>query len=200
MKYEIDGLKKGTIIKNYKLKSYYEIKKLKLVKKYHLKINYLKGKSGNLYTTNIEDINDTIKNLEVKMLNQLKKLLEDEEIQKNSSIKYLEKELIKFDIFSSIVTVTMPAFFMIKYNNFFNILLLFPNLLAKLYYKISIGMDYTEIFYRDIEKYHLYLENQKLFEEKIKFININNIDNYDLKIIEESISDCKNEKTLAKRR
>lgn len=202
MKYEIDGVKSGTIIKNYKLKSYYSIKKLKLIKKYHFKINFLKGKPGNLYTTNIEDINDTIKVTEEKMLKQLKQLLKDEVTTKNSATKYLEKKLKSFNVLSSAVTITIPAVFMIKYNNFFNLFLIFPNLLAKLYYTISLGIDYVEEFYKDVQKYQLYLENKTLFDEKTNFIDINTIDNYDLEVIKKILSSIKNnqEKKLVKRR
>lgn len=202
MKYEIDGIKKGITIKNYKVKSYYSLRKLKLIKKYHFKINFLKGKSANLYTTNIEDVKDVIKVTEDKMLKQLKALLKNEEITKNSALKYLEKKLNIFNVVSLIITATMPTIFILKYNNINNLFLIIPNLLAKFYYTISIGIDYTNEFYSDIQKYNLYLENEKLFNKENCDININNIDNYDLNTIKDVISELQNncEKKLVKRR
>lgn len=202
MKYEIDGIDSKVIIKNYKIKRYYKFKNFKFVKQYKFKINFLKGKSGNLYTNNIEDIKDQIKITEEKMLKQLKELLKDESTTNNSALKFLERKLENFNTLSNVVTFTIPTIFMIKYENLLNLLLIIPNLLAKLYYTISLGIDWTEEFYKDVKKYQLYLDNKLLFDKEISSVDINTIDNYELESVQEIVDEIKNKdaKKLVKRR
>lgn len=189
MKYQIYGCKDGTIVKNYKVNSYYVVKKFKLKKKYHLKINYIKGKSGNLYTYHMEDVNEVIENLEIKMLKQIKALVSDSKIIEESAKMYADKNSFIFAKISNAVTVLMPIITSIAYKNAANLLFVFPNLAAKIYYTFYLHTEWKLCFYDDIEKYKLYLDNQNI-------VDINELDKINL----QGLTDKIEEKRLIKRR
>lgn len=189
MKYHVYGCKNGTIIKNYKVNSYYVLNKFKLMKKYHLKINYLKGKSGHLYTYNIDDVNEVIDTLKKNMIKQLKALVNNNEIIEESAKIYVNRNNFIFAQVSNVITLLMPILTSLTYKNALNLFFIFPNLIAKIYYAFYLNDEWKLMFYDDIEKYKLFLENQGI-------VNINELDNISLQQLNKKIE----EKTLIKRR